>query len=141
MTASTIHGLFVHRLGLTTLFALALCVAGCGDSTKGGNDTISGKVTLKGQAVSGQVVFITPDGKEHMAPIGEGGSYSVPGIPKGQVKITVRALPGATTTPKGSGDLPGMARGVAPPARYAKANNGLSFDSTGGNQAHNIELN
>jgi hypothetical protein len=138
----TSHRLPVARLlTQTVLVAAILCVVGCGDTKKGGgtSDAVSGKVTLNGQAVSGQVVFITPDGKEHLAPIGEGGSYSIPGVPKGAVRIAVRPLPGGTAI-KGGGDLPGTTRGVAPPAKYGTANSGISFDITGGQQTKDIEL-
>ena len=142
MTPPTTHRLLVVRHCMqAVLFAATLCVVGCGDTKKGSGttDIISGKVTLNGQAVSGQVVFVSTDGKEHLGPIGDGGSYSIPGVPKGPARIVVRAMPGGSSV-KGGGDLPGMSKGVAPPAKYAGVNNGLTFDVTGGPQTKDIEL-
>jgi hypothetical protein len=130
-----------RRLALASLLAIVFGVSGCGDGKKGAGDgdSVSGKVTLNGQAVAGQVVFIAADGKDYIAPIGEDGSYLAAGVPKGQAKILVKGASGVA--PKGGADMPGSGgKGVAPPAKYGVPGNGLTFDVTGGAQKRDIEL-
>jgi len=101
-------------------------------------------VTLNGQAVAGQVVFVGTDKTEVASPIAPDGMYRVNNPPKGQATVLVKgtgtpaggALPKDTKGP----DVGGGSTGVAPPAKYATAAGGLTFDVTGGEQTFNIEL-
>lgn len=140
-----------HRLRLVlvlTFIAAVLGIAGCGKSGGGAKDSVTGKVSLNGQPVSGQVIFIGSDNKEYGSPIGTEGNYQIIGAPKGEATILVKAL-GATMTPgpKGPGgkapEMPGMpatSGATAPPARYGTAAGGLKITITGGEQKHDIEL-
>jgi len=124
--------------GAILLVLLAAVSAGCGRS--GPRDSVSGKVTLEGKAVAGEVVFVGPGNKEVRCPIALDGSYLVTEPTRGENAILVRGT-AAPRTPKGIDQLPAPASsGAAPPARYARANNGLTFQVTGGKQTHNIEL-
>jgi len=106
-------------------------------------------VTLNDQAVNGMVVFVYPDSKEIMAPTGIGGTYTIPNAPTGQVKVLVKAKPGAgpLVKPKGGAEMPGSmegggaGEGVPPPAKYATvATSDLTYEVKAGKQDHNIPL-
>lgn len=140
--------LLVRAPSLFLLLAALAGVTGCGKSGSGGKDTVSGKVTLNGQPVAGQVVFIGSDSKEYMSPIGADGNYQVIGVPKGEATILVKGI-GTPAAPKaGPGkekppEMPGMAGGggAAPPVKYSTAAGGLKVSVTGGEQKHDIPLN
>ena len=55
------------RGGAAALCLAALALCGCGARP---SSSVSGKVTLNGQAVSGDVVFVGSDNKQYVAPIG-----------------------------------------------------------------------
>jgi hypothetical protein len=137
----------VPRLSRTPSWLLAVLLAvlvggsGCGGG-KGAKNSVSGKVTFKGQTVAGFVFFIGADNKEVSAGIDSDGTYLVSNPPMGQVRVAVRGLPKGPPPPKDSSGMPGTQSptGVAPPARYAAADNGLTFNVTGGKQEFNIEL-
>jgi hypothetical protein len=126
------------------LVAAALLASGCGVRS-----TVSGKVTLGGQAVAGTVTFIGAEGKEFTAPINPDGTYTLTDTPAGAAQVVVKCFPGtaaplAKRNPK-LPQLPGTftappAPGVLPPARYAAPNNGLTLVVTGGRQTFDIEL-
>ena len=128
---------------LSLAFAVAL-TSGCGGG-KSGKDQVTGKVTMGGNAVSGEITFIGSDGKEIKSPLGPEGNYQVSGLPKGKAEILVtKGLAAGAPVPKGAGEMPGMPAaggGTLPPASYAKKGNGLSVDVTGGDQKHDITLN
>jgi len=135
------------RGGCLLLFVVALgTVGGCG--TKGPKSSVSGKVTLNGQNVAGQVTFVGADNKELSSPIREDGSYLIENPPTGSVKVLVKGMTSggpAPMTPKTPGmpsmpDMPG-AKGVAPPAKYGSvATTPLTFEVTGGKQTYDIPL-
>lgn len=130
---------------LSLAFAVAL-TSGCGGGGKSGKDQVSGKVTMGGNAVSGEITFIGSDGKEVKSPLAPDGGYQIIGLPKGkaEILITKGLASGGAPVPKGAGEMPGMPAaggGTLPPASYAKKGNGLSVDVTGGDQKHDITLN
>lgn len=103
--------------------ALCVALAGCGPS-KG---TVSGKVTHKGKPVVwGSVTLIASDGVQYAGQITPEGTYTVPHVPGGAVKIAV-ASPNPDGTSRGgpaaarggSGDRSGEeARQMPPPGAW-----------------------
>jgi hypothetical protein len=136
--------------GIPLLLAslVAFVGLGCGG---GSSNVVTGKVTYKNQPVAGSLVFVGPDGKETPEPINPDGTYIFKAPATGEYKIAVKSFltsvgPGgqgpAVGVPKMSGqgtDLPSTG-GVAPPKKYASADNGLKVNVTGGSQTHDIEL-
>ncbi len=147
-----------RRFGLGLLLAAPalLLAAGCsGGGSQMTKNVVSGKVTLKDQPVAGTVHFVYSDNKEASAPTGPDGSYSIPNLKTGSVKILVKAMPGASDTklvaPPVGGDkgaptveMPGtnpVGTGVRPPPKYSDANTSpLTYDIKEGKQTHDIEL-
>src|SRR5438045_652123 len=121
---------------LAGLLGVAFALVGC---TSGGeaHDSVTGKVTLDGQPVAGEVVFVSGD-KQVGSPIGQDGSYSVKNPPKGEVQILVKQLPGPPKNIMPAKDAPEFKTpsGATPPAKYAQFNNGLTLTVTGGKQKH-----
>jgi len=115
-------------------------------------NTVAGKITLKGDPVTGTVVFVGPDGKEASGPINMDGTYIVANPSAGNNKIMVKGMEGpigGAAPPSGGAPPPGVPKidmpsaakmGVPPPAKYATADNGLTFNVTTGAQKHDIEL-
>jgi hypothetical protein len=126
-------------VSLALLLALGT-LAGCGGRGKAPDSSVSGKVTLGGRAVAGQVVFVGSDQKEIAAPINPEGAYQINNPPKGEYQVVVKGVPGVPVVPgtKAPGDAPPP--GAAPPAKYAQPGNGLKFSITGGEQKYDIEL-
>jgi hypothetical protein len=127
------------------LLALALGIAGCGDSKpQGPSDSVSGKVLLNGEPVSGEVVFVAADKKQFPSPIALDGSYRVVNVSKGEAQILVRGLGGGTLKGKvgAKGAEPGLGTGggTQPPKKYATPGNGLKLMVTGGHQTHDLTL-
>jgi hypothetical protein len=133
--------------GLCALPGLLL-VAGC--TTGAGGNSLNGKVTLNGQPVNGIVTLTSTDGKEFSAPTAPDGSYTMVNLPKGQMKVSVKAGPsmgppmgGKVIQPKDKEAIPGAPPAdnrVAPPVKYANPDNGLTVDVKGGKQPHDIPL-
>ena len=125
------------------LLALAMLATGC-DSKKEGKNEVSGKVTLDGKPVSGNVIFISGDGKETQTLIASEGKYAIE-LPPGEYKVAVRGGMGGMAgkgAPKGAAEMPAMpgAGGTAPPAKYATAAGGLTFSHPGGKKTYDIQL-
>lgn len=76
----------------------AVAIAGCGTKSDG---TLSGKVTLDGKPVSGQLVFVGSDQKEYLTGIGPDGEYQIKGVPKGNAQILVKTPVRQDTVTKG----------------------------------------
>jgi hypothetical protein len=135
-------------LAALPLLAAIIWAAGCGGG-KGKTDSVSGKVTLDGKPVAGEITFICSDGKEFKSPLTQDGGYSIIAPPKGVAKIGVKGMLlglGGTlkkADSKGGESLatgPGSS-GVAPPAKYADpAKSGLTYDIKGGSETHDIAL-
>lgn len=129
-------------LGAVPVLVFALALTGCGGGSSG-KTSVTGKVTQGGQPVAGSVTFIDSSNKEFGSPIAPDGKYQVFGLATGQAKILVKGA--TTTTPntpamKEAITVGGPSGGVAPNAKYAKADNGLTFDVKAGEQEYNIEL-
>jgi hypothetical protein len=129
--------------------AAILVFAGCSGKEGGSpsaNDVITGKVTMNGQIVAGQLVFIGSDKKEIMSMIGPmDGSYQINNPPKGEGVFIIKGSTGPSLAPPpGGAKMPEMPStgGVAPPAKYEKAaTSDLKFNVTGGKQTYDINLN
>ncbi|MDY3560114.1 carboxypeptidase-like regulatory domain-containing protein [Gemmata sp. JC673] len=81
--------------GAASLVAFSLVLSGCSPA-KG---VVSGRVTHKGKPVtSGSVTLIASDDLPYAAQIASDGSYSIPGVPGGSVKIGV-----TSPNPSGAG--------------------------------------
>lgn len=134
---------FNTTLGLS-LMALVF-IAGCGDPLA---NSVSGKVTLDGQAVSGTIRFVGANGNEVESLLGDDGSYTVVDPPKGEVQIAITAPPDmqGDILPDDAPDLPDMneAAGtnqIPPPEKYSDpAKSNLTFTVTTGKQTHDIPL-
>jgi hypothetical protein len=135
-------------VGLLLLASLVI-LTGCSGS-RGDANSVTGKVKLQpgDKPVSGIVHFVYADGKEVTAPTGEGGTYKIIAAPPGQVKILVKAMPGATIVAPKGGEMPGKdapvstsAGGVPPPQKYGVSQSSdLSYEVKAGKQTHDIEL-
>jgi hypothetical protein len=81
------HGNFPQRMGSVLL--LGLLAAGCS-----GKGEVSGKVSYRGQPlVGGVVTFFHPTKGAFNSRIYKDGSYVIPDIPAGKVKVAVKSLP------------------------------------------------
>jgi hypothetical protein len=127
------------------VLAALVLVAGCSGKVE---NSVSGKVLLNGKPVAGTVVFIWPDKKELVSPIGPDGQYAFPNPTRGTVTILVKGMGGGPTggkvapPPGATGKLgAGLGQGEAPPARYADARtSGLSYDIKGGKETYDLPL-
>ena len=66
---------------------LLVALAGCGGGAAKGD--VSGTIKLRGQApkfTGLQVIFLSPDGTQVAAPVGEDGTYRAE-VPSGEVKV------------------------------------------------------
>jgi hypothetical protein len=109
---------------LLAVAALALA-AGCESGREAHPDSLSGKVTFKSQPVPYATIIVTgPDGRTAGGTTNEAGEYTIPSPPEGELKF----------------HFPPAGKKSPVPAKYAKANNGLSFTYTGGKQTYDIDL-
>jgi hypothetical protein len=109
-----------HRVLIRWLTAAAVLAtaAGCGSSTN-----VTGKVTYKGAPVTaGSITLVASDGTVYSAVLGADGTFSIPGVPTGNVQVAVvGANPGSgTKTPpprgqQGRGPAAGVGRGGPAP--------------------------
>ncbi len=131
------------RTVLVAAASVSLLVSsGCGASKNTPAEGVTGKVTLNSAPVSGELVFVTSDGSKLPTGIAPDGSYTVANLPKGELKILVMSnAPVNVMLPKGAEPPAALQNaGTPPPAKYAKLNNGLKINVTGGFQTHDIEL-
>jgi hypothetical protein len=146
---------FLKTLALSASLVLGFgLLVGCGNA--GPATTVQGKVTVNGQPVNGTIHFVAADGKEASGPIGPtGGTYTVSDPPLGEVTVLFKGGPAAAaaplTPPKPleGGPAPTMpgdtmkstgAMGVAPPAKYSEAANGIKYTVTAGHNQKDFEL-
>jgi hypothetical protein len=129
----------------TISFVLSMAL-GCGSKSEGYSDSVSGTVMLKGQPVSGEVVFQWANKKENVSLISSDGRYNIINPEKGQASILVRKIAGSEPSAKpqpGIVELPGTTKntgGVLTPIKYAKNTDELTFKVEGGKQTYNIDL-
>jgi len=132
---------------------MALGLSGCSST-----GTVSGKVSYKGNPVKGgSITFVSPQGKASASTsINEDGTYTIPSIPAGDVKVCVDTSmlnpagktapkyspPGGQNSPYGPGDASdGAKRYVAIPTEYADPDKtNLTCTVRGGRQTFDIEL-
>jgi hypothetical protein len=130
----------VTRVAVLVVAAGSLLAAGCG-----ANASVSGRVTHKGKPLpAGTVTFLTADNKIFTSQITSDGTFTVPQLTAGTVKIGVQTPPPQpaddSQAPRPS-DAPTPPPPVILPAKYADPNaSGLTLTVTGGSQTHNIEL-
>jgi len=122
--------------------ALLLGASGCGGPKESANQ-VSGKVTLNGSPVSGNVIFVGPDGKQGMPALIKGdGTYTAYDPPQGKCKVLVSGMGGGagpTTPVKDAPALGGQT--AAPPPKYADARTSdLETEIKPGKNTYNIEL-
>lgn len=137
-------------LAVLAVSAAALGTAGCSKPS----GTITGKVYYQNNPLKGgNVMFATPDGKTLWGEIQEDGTYSIPKVPPGTIKVGVET---ASLKPKRfQNNAPADAQGQfkkADPAEQAKRyvyipdkymdpqNSGKEFTVTGGPQTYDIKL-
>jgi hypothetical protein len=114
---------------VVTVLAFA---AGCGSRT-----AVTGKVTFRGAPVSGgSVTLVASDGTAYAGTIQTDGTYSIPDVPTGSVRIGVVG-PGRTGAvsragPSGRADAGAIGRGKAPdgPPQETKAPAGPAIPDT-----------
>jgi len=126
------------------LFAVLLVGAsGCGGGPKESANQVSGKVTLNGSPVSGNVIFVGPDGKQGMPALIKGdGNYTAYDPPQGKCKVLVSGMGGGTGPATPVKDAPALGgQSVNPPPKYADAKtSNLEFEVKPGKNTYNIEL-
>jgi hypothetical protein len=133
---------------IALVLVVAIGITGCPGS--GPANSVQGTVTLNGKPVNGELFFITSDGKQIQAPLLDG-KYFINDPPLGQVKITIKSMPGFTGASgtkgqldKGAGtDLSAKAtvsEAVSPPEKYSRPDNGLTYEVKAGKQTHDITL-
>lgn len=135
---------FARTLATCGFATALLALLGCGGGGGGSKDSVSGKITHNGQSVAGTVTFVGADKQEHNGPIMDG-KYTVGNLPKGEYQVLVKGItPGGTPLVPVKGEKAaegaGAASGAAPPEKYSKPGNGLTFTSAGGEQKHDIDL-
>jgi hypothetical protein len=134
-----------HFAFIPAIVTIAAALSGCGCSGGGGSgptNIVKGKVTLGGQPVTGDLIFIDSSKKEYKTTTALNGDYSLPNLPKGDYVIIVKGMGVTVKQPAGTKELTpdGPKGGVEPPAKYAKPDNGLKLTVTGGDQVFPIEL-
>jgi hypothetical protein len=113
----------VRPIARRTLSVAALVVVLAGALGCGSKQTdVTGKVTYKGKSlVAGNVTLVSASGTSHSGAISSDGTYTIPGVPLGPVKIGVTSTdPG--TSPAAAGRVSGRdSRSSAEKAGAAKA--------------------
>lgn len=142
----SISSRFLRPWAATAALCAALIALGCGGGAKK-NAEVTGKVTLSGQPVAGEVVFVGGDGKEQLALLNPEGVYTTTALAKGEYQVAVRGMAappapaGKAPPPPAGSQVPETPKtGVAPPAKYAKPSNGLKVTITGEPQTYDIPL-
>jgi hypothetical protein len=110
-------------------------------------------VTVGDKHASGEVIFISSEGNEYKSPLNpQDGSYKISGAPVGTHTVVIKGMGatglqgapvGGTKPPKDMKmpDMPEIAVGVPPPARYADPKtSGLTIEVTGGDQTQDFTL-
>jgi hypothetical protein len=128
--------------GFAFLVGMLVATAGCGDSS----GTVSGTVTLDGDAITfGNVVF-HGEGRVAQANIQPEGTYTATRVPLGEVVVTVQTYPlppqvRPPDAPLEKTQTPGKARYVPIPPNYADSKlSPLRYTVAPGAQTHDIKL-
>lgn len=150
-----------RRIGLCGIMILSACLlaSGCGKSKKQG--TVSGKITYADKPVTGgRISFHPAEGSAYPGEINPDGTYAVPAVPAGDMKITIEteylrnaqpsyqlpagAPPGMAEKMKSQ--MPDVGKGNTPtytriPAKYANAKTTpLTMKVESGSQSKDFNL-
>ena len=150
----TIHAAVRRLLFVAApLAVLAAGVAGCGRR----GDSVTGKVTFRDNLLNtGSVILYCEDQQIIHGVIGPDGTYAIPNVPRGRVRVTVRAparqnelfrprgqMPAAVNGPVFPGSGPSAKDSPLPviPARYElPEESGLTLTVAGGVTVFDINL-
>jgi hypothetical protein len=86
------------KFAISVLFFIGVFSVGCSSSTE-----VKGTVKYKGTPVAGgSITLVASDGTVHSGTLGPDGSFSIPGVPTGDVRVAVVAAiaPSDPTPPK-----------------------------------------
>ena len=126
------------------LFSLGMCCAvialiGCGPSAPP-SGTVSGSVTLEGQAVdAGEITFVSSDGFSASAPI-TGGQFKIEeALPVGKYAVGITP-PSLTEAPGEGGDNVAAPQSDVPAGYNLPSSSGLTHDVQEGASTMTIEL-
>ena len=147
------------RTVLFLLGAMCLVAAGCSDVPR---SKIHGTITYKGKPLTNATVtFFSSDNMTHMAVLTDSGTYTVQGVPRGPVKVTVQSdvpRPASRANPGRAafGDVPAETKDgkrdpepspeakatwpIVPPNYNDPAKSGLSFELKEENQEWSVDL-
>jgi hypothetical protein len=133
----------ISKLWTRNLFTVSLALgllSGCGGNA-GPTGTVSGKVTLDGDAVAaGEIGFISAEGFSAVTEIGSGGSFTiVEKMPVDTYTVTV-SPPAITEAPGEGGDTVEMAASDVPEGYWDEGTSDISKDITEGENTLTIEL-
>ena len=135
-------------IGIFLTVMLAGVLGGCSSSGKnsGPKGTVSGKVTVNGKPITFGAIAFYKEGAAFNGPIREG-SYSVTGVPAGDVKVTINSLPtpaeGGPSTGVPGEEKVSFPKGpfVAVPARFADpAKTPLTYSVVEGDQEKTFDI-
>lgn len=114
----------------TILVVMLVSFVGCNKGKSGPTGTISGKLTLNGQAppAETQIQFISNEGASG-ATVAADGSFTLMGVYVGSYKVMV--TPGAGSDGGGAMDPEAAMKMVAGEGGEGKASNEAAFDGTG----------
>lgn len=153
----------MRRACVIAVAVFALVATGCGDRPR---SRVHGVVKFEGKPLAGgMLIFLTSDNMTTVADIQPDGTYSVEGVARGSVKVSVQqqqprpaprpqtAAGGRSNEASAADDLarrrggaeepppPPAQSGPRLPAKYTDpAQSGLSFDLTDANFEYNIDL-
>jgi hypothetical protein len=131
---------------LATVLLILGLASGCSEG--GPANSVSGKVTLNGDPVTGTIVFVG-SGKEATSSIGLTGEYFISDPPLGDVSVLIKpntSIPAPVGGAPGNADsaampgMPSVKAAATPPAKYADASSGLKYTVAAGKQKKDFEL-
>jgi hypothetical protein len=143
----------MRRAAMSAILVWAVLVAGCMDFPRG---DVRGKVTYQGEPISlATLMFVTVDNQVYRADLSEDGSYAIPGVPLGKVRVAVQQAlpmvkprpdpvgPGVAAGPGGQEFIPGnLSTDMVPlPEKYGHPDqSGLEFELTQAEQEWSVDL-
>ncbi|MBY0458293.1 MAG: hypothetical protein K2V38_13210, partial [Gemmataceae bacterium] len=80
----------MRAIFLTALTAVAGVLCGCGGDVPRG--TVHGTIKLQGKPLTGApVIFLASDNQTHTVEVKEDGTYTVPGVAYGRVRVSIQS--------------------------------------------------
>jgi len=129
------------------LLAVLIGLSGCSGKRGGTKNKVHGTVTINKKPVDGTLSLVGSDNKDFSTPINASdGSYLIEGLPAGTYTVVVKSMTSLSAGgPQGAGgdlpNMPKMAKGVPPPAKYAKPETSkLTYEVENGDHEKNFEL-